>query len=322
MKALIFGISGQDGSYLSELLLSKGIEVYGVVRRHSVAENQDYRLKDIEDQLTTIYGDVTDALRCNEIISTIKPDIVFNLAAQSHVRVSFEVPKFTFEVNAIGVLNILEAIKHSRPSAVFYQASSSEMFGRGVDADGMQRESTQMLPVSPYGIAKLSAYHFTNHYRDSFGIKTYNGILFNHESPRRGSNFVTTKIVKGAVEISLGQRDRLQIGNLDASRDWGHSKDYVRAMLLMVTSDSPDNYVVSTGETRTVREFCQHVFQILGLDWEKYVTVDSRFLRPNELPYLKGDSTKIRRELGWNNEVNFSELVFEMVDHWTRVLSK
>lgn len=315
-KVVIFGAAGQDGSYLVERLLSDGYEIHAVVRRNSVAENQDYRLSDVASKISTYYGDVTDFPRVFELISEIRPDYIYNLAAQSHVRVSFDIPSFTLNVNANGVLNILNAIKNIDRKITFYQASSSEMYGDSVDSDGMQRESTHMRPVSPYGCSKLLAYNLTNVFRESYGLNCFNGILFNHESPRRGSNFVSSKIVKGAVLISKGKLDKIYLGNLEAQRDWGHSRDYVRAMQLMMESGSPDNYVVSTGTTRSVRQMCEVVFGYLDLDWREYVQIDERFMRPNELPYLCGDSTKIRKQLGWKPEISFEELIREMADFW------
>ena len=318
--ALIFGISGQDGSYLSELLISSGVKVYGVVRRNSVAENQDYRLRQINNQIQTFYGDVTDAGKVVELISDLKPDFVFNLAAQSHVRISFDIPKYTAEVNAVGTLNILEAIRSTSRSSLFYQASSSEMFGLGVDPDGKQRESTPMLPVSPYGASKLFAYTATNIYREAYNLRTFNGILFNHESPRRGSNFVTSKIVKSAVAIKMGLQGDLILGNLHAQRDWGHSRDYVRAMKMMLEHGNPDNYVVATGNTRTVKDMCEIAFSRLDLDWQDFVKTDEKYLRPQELPYLCGDASKAKKLLGWSPTTSFETLVEEMVDHWSTVL--
>lgn len=314
--ALITGIAGQDGSYLAELLLSKGYYVHGLVRRNSVPEYQTGRLDHLLDKLTLHYGDMTDPVSLESVLSTVLPDEVYNLAGQSHVRISTDVPFYTGEVNALGVLSVLEAVKRFVPKARFYQASSSEMFGSAVDADGSQRETTAMLPLSPYGIAKLYGFHTVRHYRTGHGLFATNGILFNHESPRRGSNFVTAKVIKTAVEISLGRESELRMGNLDSRRDWGHSRDYVRAMWMMLQHHTADDFVVATGETRSVRELCERVFSRLNLDYRDFVVQDARFMRPQELPYLKGDSAKVRRVLGWEPEVSFNALIDEMVDHW------
>lgn len=316
--ALITGIAGQDGSYLSEHLLSKGYEVHGIVRRNSVAENQDSRIKELS--VHTHYGDLMDTHSLTRIVSDVMPDEVYNLGAQSHVRISFDVPAFTIQTNAIGVLNILETLRTIKKTAKFYQASSSEMFGNSVDPDGYQRKTTTMTPTSPYGCAKVMGYNLVRHYRAAYDMHACNGILFNHESPRRGSNFVTNKIVKGAVEIKKGKRGKLALGNLDASRDWGHSKDYVRAMHMIVNNETPDDWVVATGQSRTIRDMCKVTFEALGLNYEDYVTVDPKFFRPQELDFLKGDSSEIREKLGWKPEYTFESMVQEMVDHWMRVL--
>lgn len=316
--ALITGIAGQDGSYLSEHLLSQGYEVHGIVRRNSVAENQDNRIKDLP--VHTHYGDLLDPHSLGRIVSEVMPDEVYNLGAQSHVRISFDVPAFTIQSNAIGVLNILEALRSIKKTAKFYQASSSEMFGNSVDSDGYQRKTTPMNPTSPYGCAKVMGYNLVRHYRAAYDMHACNGILFNHESPRRGSNFVTNKIVKGAVEIAKGKRESLALGNLNASRDWGHSKDYVRAMQMIINHEEPRDWVVATGESRTIRDMCEVTFSALGLDYRDYVTVDPKFFRPQELDFLKGDSTEIREELGWKPEYTFESMVEEMVNHWKEKL--
>lgn len=319
-KALITGISGQDGSYLAELLLSKGYEVHGIVRRNSTPEFQTGRISHLVDKVQTYYGDLTDAPSLEHVISNVKPDEIYNLAGQSHVRISTDVPNYTAMVNSIGVLNVLEATRKAVPNARFYQASSSEMFGSAVDDDLSQRETTPMHPVSPYGCAKLFGYHIARHYRTGHKMFAANGILFNHESPRRASNFVTAKIIKTAIEISIGKADKLELGNLDSKRDWGHSRDYVRAMHLILQHDHPADFVVATGQTHSVRELCELVFRLLGLDYTKYVVQHERFMRPQELPYLRGDATKIRTVLGWEPEVTFHELIEEMVDHYQSVL--
>tara|TARA_R110002020_G_scaffold22920_19_gene76940 strand:- start:235 stop:1224 length:990 start_codon:yes stop_codon:yes gene_type:complete len=316
--ALITGVAGQDGSYLSELLLSKGYDVHGILRRNSVPENQDSRIKDTD--ITTHYGDLLDTQSLHRIISEVKPDEVYNLGAQSHVRISFDVPSFTIQTNGLGVLNMLEACRLLIPKVKFYQASSSEMFGNSVDKDGYQRKTTPMTPTSPYGCAKVMGYNLVRHYRSAYDMHACNGILFNHESPRRGSNFVTNKIVKGAVEIRKGFRDSLALGNLDASRDWGHSKDYVDAMHKIVTNEEASDWVVATGESRTIRQMCEKTFGYLGLDYKDYVTVDPKYFRPQELDFLRGDSSEIREKLEWKPEYTFNSMVEEMVDHWMGII--
>lgn len=315
MRALITGISGQDGSYLTELLLSKGYEVFGIIRRHSVAENQQYRLDHLRDDVKVYYGDMTDAARLCEIVREVQPDEIYNLAAQSHVRISFDIPKYTAEVNALGVLNILEAYRLFAPDAKFYQASSSEMFGLSVDEDNFQKESTPMNPTSPYGVAKVYAYNLVRHYRRAYGLHACNGILFNHESPRRGANFVTKKVVNGACDIYLGRSQVLELGNMDSYRDWGHSKDYVRAMHLIINHD-PMDFVVATGETHSIRDMCNYVFFYLGLDYRNYVVQNPKYIRPEELPYLRGDATKASIILGWEPEYTFETLLKEMIDDY------
>ena len=313
-KALIIGIAGQDGSYLAEHLLELGYEVHGVLRRNSTPEHQQSRIHHLATQISTRYGDLNDAHSLEAAISEIQPDEIYNLGAQSHVRISYEVPQFTGQVNALGVLNLLTVVKNSAPKSRIYQASSSEMFGDSVDPDMYQRESTPMHPVSPYGCAKLYGFHIVRNYRKAFGMFAANGILFNHESPRRGSNFVTSKVVKTACEIKLGLKDRLELGNMDSSRDWGHSKDYVRAMVMILNHNEPDDFVVATGQTHTVRELVQGVFQRLDLVYEDYTFQNPKFLRPEELPYLKGDASKARRVLGWEPTVSFDQLLDEMVE--------
>ena len=317
-KAFITGINGQDGSYLSEYLLEQGYEVFGTVRRNSVCENQEERVTHLSDKIKTFYGDLLDVSSIQKLLKDIQPDEIYNLGAQSHVRISFDVPQFTAQVNALGVLNILEAYRNICPQAKFYQASSSEMFGDSVDEDGFQRETTPMTPVSPYGAAKLLGFNIVKNYRRSYGLHASNGILFNHESPRRGSNFVTSKVVKGAVRIKLGLQDKLEMGNMDAFRDWGHSYDYVRAMHLILQQDTPLDLVVSTGHTHSVRDMCKHIFQKLDLNYEDYVVQNPLYLRPEELPYLKGDSSKIRETLGWKTTYTFESMLDEMTDFWLK----
>jgi len=321
-KAFITGINGQDGSYLAEYLLSLGYEVHGMVRRNSTSENQSARLETAfkSGQITTHYGDLLDQTSIERLLTLIKPDEIYNIAAQSHVRISFEIPQFTVQTNSLGVVNILEAYKRICPKAKFYQASSSEMFGLTVEDDGFQRESSIMNPVSPYGCSKVFGYNIVRHYRRAHNLHAVNGILFNHESPRRGSNFVTNKVVKAACSIKLGLQDKLELGNMDSYRDWGHSKDYVKAMHSMLNHDIADDFVVSTMNTHSVREMCDVVFKYLDLDYRDYVTQNPKFLRPEELPYLKGDSTKIRETLGWKPEYTFEGMLHEMCDHWMDVL--
>ena len=316
-KAFITGIGGQDGSYLAEYLLDLGYKVYGVVRRNSTPEHQQSRLDNIRNHpnLHVSYGDLLDISGIERLLSQIKPDEIYNIAAQSHVRISFEIPQFTVQTNALGVVNILEAMKNNCPQAKFYQASSSEMFGSAVDEDGYQRETTRMNPVSPYGCAKVFGYNIVRNYRNAYKLHLSNGILFNHESPRRGSNFVTNKVVKAAVRIKLGLQKELELGNLDAYRDWGHSKDYVKAMHLILQQSDPGDWVVATGKTRSVRDMCKYVFEKLDLNYKDYVIQNQKFLRPEELKYLKGDSTRIR-ELGWEPEYTFESMMDEMVEFW------
>ena len=321
-KAFITGINGQDGSYLSEYLINLGYEVHGIVRRNSTSENQSARLKTAikSGQIQTHYGDLSDQGSIERLLEEIQPDEIYNIAAQSHVRVSFDVPQYTVQTNAIGVLNVLEAYRRSCPTAKFYQASSSEMFGLTVEDDGFQRETSIMNPVSPYGCSKVFGYNIVRHYRRAHNLHAVNGILFNHESPRRGSNFVTNKVVKAACSIKLGLQDKLELGNMDSYRDWGHSKDYVRAMHAMLNHDVADDFVVSTMETHSVREMCELVFKYLDLDYKDYIVQNPKFMRPEELPYLKGDSTKIRETLDWKPDYTFKEMMHEMCDHWMDVL--
>lgn len=318
--AFITGIAGQDGSYLSEYLKGLGYRVTGIVRRNSVVEHQKDRLSEILG-IEFRYGDVLDPASINNAIEHFNPDEIYNLAAQSHVRISSDIPVFTVETNGLGVLNMLESYKLLASDKRFYQASSSEMFGSSVDGDGFQRESTPMNPVSPYGCAKVFGYNIARHYREAYGLHITNGILFNHESPRRGSNFVTNKVVKTAVQIKLGQESLLEMGNLDSFRDWGHSADYVRAMHAIVNAEIPSDYVVATGNTHSVRELCDYVFMRLGLDYKKYVVQNPKFLRPQELEYLKGDASRIKEELGWEPTYTFETLLDEMIEHWQQQLS-
>lgn len=320
-RALITGLTGQDGSYLAEYLLSKGYEVHGTIRRHSVSENQDSRIAAIQDRVKTYYADLLDVPSIIKAIHSSQPDEIYNLGAMSHVRISSDIPSFTIQTNGLAVLHLLEAYRMFSPKAKFYQASSSEMFGNSVDEDGTQRLTTPMNPVSPYGCSKLLAYNLVRHYRNAYGLHASNGILFNHESPRRGSNFVTNKVVKTAVEIKKGVKDNLVLGNLDSYRDWGHSKDYVKAMNMILNHDSPDDFIVSTGVTKSVRELCEYVFQKLDLDYRDYVKQDPKFARPEELKYLKGDSTRTRTLLGWEPEYTFETMLDEMIENWLEKIS-
>ena len=317
-KALITGITGQDGSYLTELLLGKGYDVYGVMRRASTfnTERIDHIYQDPHEsgrRLRLLYGDLNDASSLNKILRDVQPDEIYNLGAQSHVRVSFDIPEYTAEVGALGTLRLLEAIRETGLRATrFYQASSSELFGKVREVP--QRETTPFYPRSPYGVAKLYAYWITVNYRESYGLFACNGILFNHESQRRGETFVTRKITRAAAAIKLGLRNKLYLGNLDAKRDWGHAKDFVEAMWLMLQQDEPDDYVIATGETHSVREFLDEAFGHLDLDWKQFVEIDPRYFRPAEVDLLVGDASNARRKLGWEPKISFKELVGMMVD--------
>ena len=317
-KALITGINGQDGSYLAELLLEKGYEVWGTVKRNSVSETQSSRIEHLREnnQINLEYADLTDMASLVRLLTTVQPDEVYNLAAQSHVRISFDQPIYTANVTGIGTLNLLESVRLVSPHSKIYQASSSEMFGNSIDDDGYQRELTPMNPVSPYGCAKVFSYNICRNYRNSYGMKIWNGILFNHESPRRGTNFVTNKVVKAAVRISLGLQDKLNIGNLNATRDWGHAKDYVYAMWLMLQSDKPNDYVCATGISHSVGDLCSYVFGSLGLDYKDYIVIDEKHFRPEELDNLKGDPSKIKNDLGWTREYSFETMLDEMIEYW------
>jgi GDPmannose 4,6-dehydratase len=314
--SLITGINGQDGSYLSEFLLEKGYEVHGTLKRNSVSENQTSRLNNVYDKLILHYADLTDMSSLIRVIQEVQPDEIYNLAAQSHVRISFDQPIYTANVTGLGTLNLLEAVKLIKPNTKIYQASSSEMFGNNIDEDGYQRESTPMSPVSPYGCAKVFSYNISRNYRNSYGMFVSNGILFNHESPRRGTNFVTNKVCKEAVKIKLGLSNELKLGNLDATRDWGHAKDYVKAMWEILQLDTPDDFVCSTGVSHSVKDLCEYVFGKLELNWVDYVTQDEKFLRPEELRDLKGDSSKLINKTGWSHEYTFESMLDEMIDYW------
>ena len=312
--ALITGVSGQDGSYLSDLLLAKGYEVHGIVRRTSLlsrARLENLRSGPAGERLTLHYGDLDEPLGLVRLLEQIQPDEVYNLAAQSHVQISFELPEFTGSVTGLGVIRLLEALRLTKPDAKFYQASSSEMFG---SAPPPQHEGTPFHPRSPYGVAKVYGFWATVNYREGYDMFTTNGILFNHESPRRAENFVTRKITKAVAAIAAGKQTELRLGNLDAKRDWGFAGDYVELMWKMLQHHTPDDFVIATGEAHTVREFCEIAFAHAGLDWEKYVVVDPKFFRPAEVDYLLGDASKAERELGWKPATTFHQLVTMMVD--------
>ncbi|MDE3049869.1 MAG: GDP-mannose 4,6-dehydratase [Nitrospirota bacterium] len=316
-KALISGITGQDGSYLAEFLLGKNYEVYGIIRRSSSFNTG--RIDPIyEDphvphrRLKLVYGDLNDASSLNHIIRTVQPDEIYNLGAQSHVRVSFDIPEYTGEITGLGTIRLLEAIRESGLKPKFYQASSSEMFGKVQDVP--QRETTPFYPRSPYGAAKVYSYWITVNYREAYDLFACNGILFNHESPRRGETFVTRKITKAAARIKLGIQKDLFLGNLDAKRDWGFAGDYVQAMWMMLQTPKPEDYVIATGETHTVREFLEVAFGRLQLDWQKHVKIDTKYYRPTEVDLLIGDASKAKRDLGWEPKVRFEELANMMVD--------
>ena len=319
-KALITGINGQDGSYLAELLLDKGYEVWGILKRNSVAENQTARLDHIFSQLKLEYADMTDMASLIRVLQITQPDEIYNLAAQSHVRISFDQPIYTAQTVSIGVMNLLESIRLICPKAKMYQASSSEMFGNSIDDDGYQRETTPMNPVSPYGCAKVFGYNLVKNYRNSYGLFLSNGILFNHESPRRGTNFVTNKVVKEACKIRIGVSNQFELGNLDAARDWGHAKDYVKCMWLILQHDEPDDFVCSTGVSHTVEDLVKYVFNKLDFEnWKPFVGQDEKFMRPEELDVLKGDCSKAKKILGWKHEYTFETMLDEMIDYWMGV---
>ncbi len=318
-KALITGITGQDGSYLAELLLQKGYEVHGVIRRASTFNTS--RIEHIYNDphakgahLFLHYGDLADSVQMVKLLYDLKPDEIYNLGAQSHVRVSFDVPEYTGDVTGLGAVRILEAIRESgiTKDVRYYQASSSEMFGKVAEVP--QRETTPFHPRSPYGCAKVFAYWLTVNYREAYNLHASNGILFNHESPRRGETFVTRKITRAATRIKMGLQNELYLGNLDAKRDWGYAKEYVEVMWLMLQQDQPDDYVCATGETHTIREFCEECFGLLGLDWQKYVKHDARYERPSEVDLLIGDPCKLKRQLDWEPKVRFKELVQIMTE--------
>ncbi|MDE1921357.1 MAG: GDP-mannose 4,6-dehydratase [Candidatus Omnitrophica bacterium] len=324
-KALITGITGQDGSYLAEFLIKKGYAVYGIIRRSSSFNTQriDHLYQDpheLRRKLNLVYGDLNDASSLNLLIKTIRPDEIYNLGAQSHVKVSFEIPEYTAEVAGLGTTRLLEAIRDTGVKTKFYQASSSEMFGKVRETP--QSEETPFYPRSPYGAAKVYAYWMTVNYREAYNIFACNGILFNHESPRRGETFVTRKITMALARIKHGLQKKLYLGNLDAKRDWGFAGDYVEAMWLMLQAPKPDDYVISTGQTHSVKEFLQEAFDYAKLDWKKYVAIDKRYFRPTEVDFLLGDSSKARKVLKWKPRVNFKQLVRMMVDSDMEIVLK
>jgi GDPmannose 4,6-dehydratase len=316
-RALITGVTGQDGSYLCEMLLAKGYEVWGVVRRSSSFNTAriDHVYQDphaSEVRLKLCYGDLNDASSLNTILRAVDPHEIYNLGAQSHVRVSFDIPEYTAEVDALGTVRLIEAIRESGLRPRFYQAGSSEMFGQAAEAP--QRETTPFCPRSPYACAKVYAFHITRNYREAYGLYACNGILFNHEGPRRGETFVTRKITRAAARIKLGLQGRLFLGNLEAKRDWGFAGDYVDAMWRMLQQEEPDDYVIATGETHSVREFLDEAFRLVDMDWKRHVEIDPRYFRPTEVDVLCGDAGKARSKLGWAPKVGFKELVRMMID--------
>lgn len=317
-KALITGITGQDGSYLAEFLLSKGYVVHGIIRRSSTFNTNriDHIYKDSHIRgvkLHLHYGDLSDSSQLTNLIYNIKPDEIYHLGAQSHVRVSFDMPEYTGDITGLGTTRILEAVRRSGIKCRYYQASSSEMFG---DAPAPQNEDTPFRARSPYAAAKIYSYWMANNYREGYNLFACNGILFNHESPRRGETFVTRKITRGLAGIIAGKDKKLYLGNLEAKRDWGYAPDYVEAMWLMLQQERAEDYVIGTGETHSVKEFLEEVFNYAGLDWKEYVEIDSRYFRPTEVELLLVDSSKARKELGWSPRITFKELVKIMVDSW------
>lgn len=319
-RALITGVTGQDGSYLAELLLEKDYEVYGIVRRQSTG-NTTENINHIINDINLEYGDMSDANSLQNVVSLTKPHEIYNLAAQSHVKVSYDNPVYSTNVIALGSLNLMESMRHFVPYSRYYQASSSEMFGNSMDIDGFQRETTKFIPANPYACAKLFAYNIGVNYRNAYNLFISNGILFNHESPRRGEQFVTTKVVKEAVKIKLGLSNELRLGTLDSSRDWGHAKDYVKAMWMMLQHTEGDDFICATGVNHSVKELCEYTFNKLGLNYTQYVKIDNKHKRPEELRYLKGDSTKLRTTLGWEPDYTFESMLDEMIQYWLNKLS-
>ena len=312
-KALITGIGGQDGSYLAEFLLKKKYAVYGILPRRSSPELQILRIEKILPKINLSYGDILDKSNIDEIVKRIKPHEIYHLAAQSHVGISFRSPFLTTQIDCIGALNVLESVKTNSPSTKFYNAATSEIYGN-YNKKNKINEGSVMEPVSPYGVSKLAAYHFVKIYRESYKLFAVNGILFNHESPRRGLNFVTAKIVKGALDIKFNNQKYLELGNLDAKRDWGHAKDYVKAMWMMLQQKKPQDFVISTGKTKSVRDVLKYVFKRLNLnDYKNYIKKNKRYIRPNELHHLKGDPKKAKKILKWKHEYTFETMLDEMI---------
>lgn len=323
-KALIIGANGQDASYLAEFLLEKDYLIYGTIRRNSVPESQTTRIDNLhrKNLIKLHYADLTDPISVESVINNLKPDEIYHLAAQSHVQISFDLPKYTLDVNAGGTLSVLEAVRKFSPKSKIYHAATSEMYGNNYDSDLFQRETTKFQPVSPYGCSKLYAHTLCHNYRNAYNMFITSGILFNHESPRRGINFVTNKVVSEAVKIHKGLSSHLILGNLNAKRDWGHAKDYVKAMWLMLQNKDPKDYVVATGVSKSVEDLVDYVFDSLSLNKEQYLKTDQRYQRPEELHYLKGDSSKAKNELGWDQQYNFYTMIDEMIEFWLNYYSK